>query len=68
MQEDQDPQNHRRNAPGNVHPLPALHPPKCRVMDTTYAVKGFGGADPEQVVREFWADELGDRCGDKEPG
>ena len=33
MQEDQDPQDHRWNSPGNVHPLPALHSQKRRVMD-----------------------------------
>ncbi len=34
-QEDQDPQDHRRNAPGDVHPLPALHPQKCWVVNRT---------------------------------
>ena len=68
MPENQDSQNHSRNAPGNVHPLPALHSPKRRVMDHDVVAKGLGGADPEQVVRELGADELCVRCGDEEPG
>ena len=32
-EENQNSENHRRNAPGDVHPLPALHPPKCRIVN-----------------------------------
>ena len=67
MQKNQDSQDHCRNAPGDVHPLPALHSQECRVMDR-HVAKCLRGADPEQEVGELGTDELRDRRGNEEPG
>ena len=66
--QNQDPQENCRYAPADVHPLPPLHSPDRRVVDS-HAADRLGGTDPEQDSRKsLGLDDLRDGRGDEEPG
>ena len=64
--EDGHPQQHGRDAPGDVDPLPTFQAEDFGMVDQP-AVNHLVGADPDQRAGEDWADRLRDRRGDQEP-
>ena len=56
-EQDDHAQQHRRNAPEDVNPLPAFQAEQLGVPV---------GADPEQLVGDLGTDDLGDRRGQEE--